>query len=43
MVKDSQYIQIFYGFKEDLIVRFELNSSVKVISYSGDSAAKCKL
>ena len=29
-----------YGLKEDLIVRLELNSSEKVILYTGDTSAK---
>ena len=32
-----------YGFKEDLIVRLELNSSEKVILCTGDTSAKYKL
>ena len=32
-----------YGLKEDLIVRFELNSSEKVILCTGDTNATCKL
>ena len=32
-----------YGLKEDLIVRFELNSSEKVISCTGDTSAPYKL
>ena len=32
-----------YGLKEDFIVRFELNSSEKVILCTGDTSATCKL
>ena len=32
-----------YELKKDLIVRFELNSSEKVILCSGDAAVRCKL
>ena len=51
LVKVLQYLSILnfffhpafpYGLKEDLIVRLKLNSSIKMVLPSGDTAETCK-